>query len=613
MIYLARSQSNIKNRPFKISLMWFVLACLVIFLLLLHSANATPAMPLSYLSRKFSELGQWQNFYLDFAKRLFWTLAIISFVWSMGALILRGADTLEFMGELFRYFIFIGVYWWLLTNGTQLTLDILRSLQLLSFKTVGIDFGPVTFMQYGVSYFVDMLSPLSSVSYNYAYIITLLNFGTLIGFMVICLVYIGYVCKSWFLAYTGIFLLGFGGARWTSDLVIGYFKHVLSVGMSLWGVTAAMGVAKMYVINYYLALHGKYTLSDLASFFVVVWSAAILNYMLPKMMTKLVNSQSLSSISLAAFAAPFNQTRYNNPVSIPETRATTNPEVKAVLEASKSANIHNNSTPILYANPVVTTYPATVNNTVARSLTPLQTFMGVSNLSNPAIRPPTVFVNAPAASSSMSASGLSETGISSTVSASRIGGGSQSSFQGHAANNSSGSASSNMSATSAGSNNASTAPNSNFSGNNNRAMDKSSMGSAGSDHKASHGNINIPNQGGVVESVQTRVTQSMNIASTVVPDPLAMRRSLSPSIYNQADYENSFFSAVKHIDRKTSGVLSNVASPDIIDNLNQEVNRVTQIYKNQNQRSDTTNISSKTTSTLDRKHNKPFNDPKLNK
>lgn len=117
----------------------------------------------------------------------------------------------------------------------------------------------------------------------------------------------------------------------------------------------------------------------------------------------------------------------------------------------------------------------------------------------------------------------------------------------------------------------------------------------------------------MVESVQTRVTQSMNIASTVVPDPLAMRRSLSPSIYNQADYENSFFSAVKHIDRKTSGVLSNVASPDIIDNLNQEVNRVTQIYKNQNQRSDTTNISSKTTSTLDRKHNKPFNDPKLNK
>ena len=31
---------------------------------------------------------------------------------------------------------------------------------------------------------------------------------------------------SWILAYAGIFFLGFGGARWTSDMALNYFRTV---------------------------------------------------------------------------------------------------------------------------------------------------------------------------------------------------------------------------------------------------------------------------------------------------------------------------------------------------------------------------------------------------
>ena len=35
----------------------------------------------------------------------------------------------------------------------------------------------------------------------------------------------------WLLMYAGIFFLGFGGSRWTSDMAINYYKTVLGVSV----------------------------------------------------------------------------------------------------------------------------------------------------------------------------------------------------------------------------------------------------------------------------------------------------------------------------------------------------------------------------------------------
>lgn len=34
------------------------------------------------------------------------------------------------------------------------------------------------------------------------------------------------LAESWFLLYGGLFVLGFGGSRWTTDIAIGYYRQV---------------------------------------------------------------------------------------------------------------------------------------------------------------------------------------------------------------------------------------------------------------------------------------------------------------------------------------------------------------------------------------------------
>ena len=65
----------------------------------------------------------WASIIESVATRLFWTLALISMVWTFGMMALRKADIGEFFAELIRFTVFTGFFWWLLINGPEL-LDI---------------------------------------------------------------------------------------------------------------------------------------------------------------------------------------------------------------------------------------------------------------------------------------------------------------------------------------------------------------------------------------------------------------------------------------------------------------------------------------------------------
>lgn len=63
------------------------------------------------------------------ASWLFWTLAIISMVWTFGFMAFRKADIGEFFAEFIRFTIFTGFFWWLLTNGPKFATSIIDSLK----------------------------------------------------------------------------------------------------------------------------------------------------------------------------------------------------------------------------------------------------------------------------------------------------------------------------------------------------------------------------------------------------------------------------------------------------------------------------------------------------
>ena len=43
--------------------------------------------------------------------------------------------------------------------------------------------------------------------------------------------------------YGGVFFLGFGGSRWTSDIAISYYKHILATGAELMVIPLLIRIA----------------------------------------------------------------------------------------------------------------------------------------------------------------------------------------------------------------------------------------------------------------------------------------------------------------------------------------------------------------------------------
>lgn len=74
------------------------------------------------------------------ATRLFWTLVVISMVWTFGMMALRKADIGEFFAEFVRFIMFTGFFWWLLSNATHgmnIAGTIIASLQQLGAEAGG--------------------------------------------------------------------------------------------------------------------------------------------------------------------------------------------------------------------------------------------------------------------------------------------------------------------------------------------------------------------------------------------------------------------------------------------------------------------------------------------
>lgn len=80
----------------------------------------------------------WQTVIIDAASWLFWTLVVISMVWTFGMMALRKADIGEFFAELVRFTIFTGFFWWLLINGPAFANSIIQSLARIGEQAAGV-------------------------------------------------------------------------------------------------------------------------------------------------------------------------------------------------------------------------------------------------------------------------------------------------------------------------------------------------------------------------------------------------------------------------------------------------------------------------------------------
>ena len=89
--------------------------------------------------------------------------------------------------------------------------------------------------------------------------------------------------SGWILAYAGVFYLGFGGSRWTSDIAISYFKTVLNIGVQLMTMVLLVGIGQQFINAYYAQMDANMNLNDMAAMLVAAIVLLVLVNKIPPM------------------------------------------------------------------------------------------------------------------------------------------------------------------------------------------------------------------------------------------------------------------------------------------------------------------------------------------
>ena len=192
------------------------------------------------------------------AKGIFWSLATISFVWSMAQLALKAADLGEILTELIRFTVVTGIFWFILLNGAPIGVAIAQSFDQLAAAAgaVGVSTPDGVLNAAGGIWSKSMSSlvvysaagqsicselPITDISTNLSCQINvtvgslLMVLSFLATYLVLIIVAIDMLILRitlYLVIYLGLITLGFGGMRRTEDMAIGYLKTVGSTAIA---------------------------------------------------------------------------------------------------------------------------------------------------------------------------------------------------------------------------------------------------------------------------------------------------------------------------------------------------------------------------------------------
>ncbi len=248
-----------------------------------------------------AKIKSWQAVIQGAAERLFWTLVLISMVWTFGMMLLRKADIGDFFAEFTRFIIFTGFYFWLLTNavsGHNIAGTIIASMQQLGNTAAGLQSGAnhTSVVDTGVLIWTQATNNLTLLQPVDSLIAIIISLIILVVLAVIAVNMLLLLISSWVLMYAGIFFLGFGGARWTTDIAINYFKTVLSVGVQLFVMLLIVGIGSDLLTSFYTKM-GKNVLNyeELAVMLIFSIAFFVLISRLPLLLAGIVTGSSIGS------------------------------------------------------------------------------------------------------------------------------------------------------------------------------------------------------------------------------------------------------------------------------------------------------------------------------
>jgi len=232
----------------------------------------------------------WQSVVMNAALWLFWTLGTISLVWTGGMLILRKADIGEFLAEFVRFIMFFGFFLWLLRNGPAFASSIIRSLQKLGEQASGVSsVTPSSIVDIGFMIWKQAIISLSLWTPIDSFVGIALSAGIMLLLAAVAVNMLLLLVAGWILMYAGIFFLGFGGSRWTSDLAINYYKAVLGVAVQLMAMVLLIGIGNDLLSTFYAKMNkGALNFEELGVMLVFCFALLMLINRVPSLLAGVI-------------------------------------------------------------------------------------------------------------------------------------------------------------------------------------------------------------------------------------------------------------------------------------------------------------------------------------
>jgi type IV secretion system protein TrbL len=251
-----------------------------------------------------AQASTWGTIITGYATWLFWVLGTISLVWTGGTLVLKRADIGEFFAEFIRFCVFFGFYLWLLQNAPAIGRAIISSMLQIGANAsqTGVA-NPSAVMDIGFNILykvvqqAGIINPISSLFGELAALVVLVCIALIAANMTIML------CSAWILLYGGIFFLGFGGSRWTSEIAIHYYKTLIGVGASLMAMVLMIGIAQSIITNYYNNLSPGIHINEIATILIVSLILLALVHRVPNLISGIITGAAIGHHGIGAFSA----------------------------------------------------------------------------------------------------------------------------------------------------------------------------------------------------------------------------------------------------------------------------------------------------------------------
>ena len=280
--------------------------------------NPADASVLDRIMETFRDgTGKWVTALTTAASWLFWSLAAISVVYTGIDLVFRKDDIAAFFAETIRLILFIGFFWWLLQNGFAISESIINS-----FSQLGVEAGTGGETQKTAGFvqslfdmwnraaaansiravkipdLIDITNAASWINPE-LFVAILMMVVTFFALVLIAINYALLYIAAWIYMTAGLFVLGFGGGRWTSDMAISYYRQLLNIGLQLMTMMLMMAIGKNIITDMVSQTEG-FMLFHYMVLLLVGITLAILCTKVPPMVGSLADGSGSEGIGFSA-------------------------------------------------------------------------------------------------------------------------------------------------------------------------------------------------------------------------------------------------------------------------------------------------------------------------